>query len=239
MGVASGIDRTQRRVPIIGVPLAVIYKYFDDQGNYLAAVLTFYAFFAIFPLLLLATSILGFVLQGYPELEKEVLKSALAQFPIIGDEIGQTGGLRGSAGGIVFGALGALYGAVGLGLSLQNVQAAAWAVPRNNRPHPVLTRVTSLFLLATAGSIILAVFVLSAVLTETELVGSIKDEAWFDWAGPVGHCPHPRHGHDDPAPDRRSQGDQPRHRPAPHRAASRSRSCGSSCSGSVPGTSPA
>ena len=53
MGVASGIDRTQRRVPILGVPLAVIYKYFDDQGNYLAAVLTFYAFLAIFPLLLL------------------------------------------------------------------------------------------------------------------------------------------------------------------------------------------
>ena len=181
MGVASGIDRTQRRVPILGVPLAVIYKYFDDQGNYLAAVLTFYAFFAIFPLLLLATSILGFLLKGYPELETDVLNSALAQFPIIGNEIGQPDGLQGSTGGVVFGALGALYGAVGLGLSLQNIQAAAWAVPRNNRPHPVLTRITSLFLLATAGSIILAVFVLSAVVTETELVGSIKDEAWFGW----------------------------------------------------------
>ncbi len=181
MGVASGIDRTQRRVPVLGVPLAVIYKYFDDQGNYLAAVLTFYAFLAIFPLLLLATSTLGFVLQGYPELETRVLNSALAQFPIIGGEIGKTGGLKGSAGGIVFGSLGALYGAVGLGLSLQNVQAAAWAVPRNIRPHPVLTRVTSLFLLATAGSMILGVFVLSAVLTETELVGSIKDDEWFKW----------------------------------------------------------
>jgi membrane protein len=181
VGVASSIDRTQRRVPILGVPLAVIYKYFDDQGNYLAAVLTFYAFLAIFPLLLLATSTLGFVLQGYPELEKQVLNSALAQLPIIGSEIGKTGGLRGSTGGIVFGALGALYGAVGLGLSLQNVQATAWAVPRNSRPHPVLTRVTSLFLLATAGSMILGVFVLSAVLTETELVGSIKDDQWFKW----------------------------------------------------------
>ena len=54
-------------------------------------------------------------------------------------------------------------------------------MPRNSRPHPVLTRVTSLFLLATAGSMILGVFVLSAVLTETELVGSIKDDEWFKW----------------------------------------------------------
>jgi membrane protein len=181
VGVASGIDRTQRKVPLLGIPLAVVYKYFDDQGNYLAAVLTFYAFLAIFPLLLLASSILGFLLQGYPELEQEVLDSALAQFPIIGTSLGQPEGLQGSVGAIVFGSLGALYGAIGLGLALQNVQAAAWAVPRNIRPHPVLTRVTSLFLLATAGTIILAVSVLSAVITETELVGTIKDYAWFDW----------------------------------------------------------
>jgi len=181
VGVASGIDRTQRRVPIIGVPLAVVYKYFDDQGNYLAAVLTFYAFFAIFPLLLLASSILGFLLQGYPTLEREVLDSALAQFPIIGSQLGEPDGLQGSVGAAVFGGLGALYGAVGLGLALQNVQAAAWAVPRNIRPHPVLTRVTSLFLLATAGSIILGISVLSAVVTETELVGTLKDYFWFDW----------------------------------------------------------
>ena len=37
----------------------MIYKFFDDQGNYLAAIITYYAFVAIFPLLLLATSILG------------------------------------------------------------------------------------------------------------------------------------------------------------------------------------
>lgn len=181
MGVASGIDRTQRRVPILGVPLAVVYKFFDDQGNYLAAVLTFYAFLAIFPLLLLASSILGFVLQGYPELKDAVLNSALAQFPIIGSELGRPEGLQGSVGGIIVGALAALYGALGLGLGLQNVQATAWAVPRNRRTHPVLTRVNSFFILATAGSMILGISVLSAIITGTELVGAIRDDAWFRW----------------------------------------------------------
>ena len=181
MGVASSIDRTQRRVPIIGVPLAVVYKYFDDQGNFLAAVLTFYAFIAIFPLLLLASSILGFVLQGYPELEQRALDSALAQFPIIGSDLGRPGGLQGSVTAIVIGGLGALYGAVGLGMALQNVQATAWAVPRNIRTHPVLTRVYSVFLLATAGSMILGISVLSAVVTETELLGAVSSTGWFHW----------------------------------------------------------
>lgn len=179
--MVSGADRVQRRVPVLGVPLAVIYKYFDDQGNYLAAMLTFYAFIAIFPLLLLATSILGFVLQGFPDLERAALDSALAQFPIIGGELGRPGRLQGSVSAIVVGAVGATYGAIGLGLGLQNVQAQAWGVPRNSRPHPVLTRITSMLLLMTAGSVILTLSVGSAVLVSTDLVGTMRDTSWFPW----------------------------------------------------------
>ena len=64
--VSDRLDRGQRRFPPAAVPIAVAYKYNDDQGNYLAAIITFYAFIAIFPLLLLATSIFGFILQGRP-----------------------------------------------------------------------------------------------------------------------------------------------------------------------------
>lgn len=182
MGVVGSIDRGQRRRSVFGFPLAVIYKFFDDQGNYLAAILTFYAFLAIFPLLLLATSILGFVLEGRPALQEQVLDSALAQFPIIGDQLGRPEGLTGSTGGVIVGSLGALYGALGLGLGLQNVQSAAWAVPRNSRPHPVMTRVNSLFILVVAGTAIFVVAVGSAVITETELVGSLSQYGWFHWA---------------------------------------------------------
>ncbi|MGZ4453767.1 MAG: YhjD/YihY/BrkB family envelope integrity protein, partial [Nocardioides sp.] len=97
-GVVQAIDRGQRRFTPIAFPLAVIYKFFDDQGNYLAAIVTYYAFIAIFPLLLLGSSILGFVLQGNPHLQQEVLNSALRQFPIIGDELGRQE-LRGSTSG--------------------------------------------------------------------------------------------------------------------------------------------
>ncbi|WP_215812269.1 YihY/virulence factor BrkB family protein [Nocardioides sp. WV_118_6] len=181
MGVVGNIDRGQRKNSVVGFPLAVIYKFFDDQGNYLAAILTFYAFLSIFPLLLLATSILGFFLDGNPRLQEQVLDSALGQFPIIGDALGRPNGIKGSTGGIIVGSLTALYGALGLGLALQNVQSAAWAVPRNSRPHPVMTRVNSLFLLVVAGTFIFAISVGSAVLTETNLVGALSRHTWFHW----------------------------------------------------------
>ncbi|MFD1247183.1 YihY/virulence factor BrkB family protein [Nocardioides ginsengisoli] len=181
MGVVGDIDRAQRRRSAVGFPLAVIYKFFDDQGNYLAAILTFYAFLSIFPLLLLGTSILGFILDGNPRLQDQVLDSALGQFPIIGDALGRPNGIKGSTGGIIVGSLTALYGALGLGLALQNVQSAAWAVPRNSRPHPVMTRVNSLFILAVAGTAIFAISIGSVVLTETRLVGDLSRHGWFHW----------------------------------------------------------
>ena len=150
MGIGE-VDRFQRRHPVLGFPIATIYKFFDDQGNLLSAMLTFYAFVAIFPLLLLASSIFGFVLQGRPDLEEAALNSALAQFPIIGDQLGRPEVLTGSVTAVVVGGLAAVYGALGLWQAIQNVVNTAWGVPRNSRPNPVLMRVRSLLILVFAG----------------------------------------------------------------------------------------
>ncbi len=63
MSVAERLDRFQRRHPGAGFPLAVVYKFVDDQGSYLTAMITYYAFLSLFPLLLLLTSVLGFALR--------------------------------------------------------------------------------------------------------------------------------------------------------------------------------
>ncbi|MCW2793287.1 MAG: YihY/virulence factor BrkB family protein [Nocardioides sp.] len=167
--VADGLDRFQRRHRVLGIPIAVVYKFFDDQSNYLAAIMTYYAFIAIFPLMLLASSIFGFVLQGRPELQQEVLNSALSQFPIIGDQLGRPEGLRGSSTGAVVGGLAALYGSLGLGQAIQNAMNVAWSVPRNSRPNPFLLRLKSLALLLSAGLAVLAVSILSALGSNTQV----------------------------------------------------------------------
>lgn len=156
MSVSTRLDAFQRKHKVAGFPIGVVYKFGDDQGNYLAALMTYYGFLALFPLLLLATTILGFVLQNNPSLQEEILDSALAQFPVIGDALAQQGGLQGSTAAVLIGVLGSLYGALGVANSTQNAMNVAWAVPRNRRPNPLLVRVRSLALLSIAGIGILA-----------------------------------------------------------------------------------
>lgn len=166
------IDAFQRKHRFIGFPIAVVYKYFDDQGAYLAAILTYYAFIAIFPLLLLSTSILGFIVQGNDDLREQLLNSALSQFPIIGDQLGRPEGLQGSTEAIVIGSITAIYGAMGLGQAIQNAANIAWSVPRNSRANPFLLRFRSLAFLLVGGIGILALAIVTSLLSNPDVLGA-------------------------------------------------------------------
>lgn len=171
MNVVARVDRFQRHHPVVGFPIAVIYKFFDDQGPYLAAIMTYYSFIAIFPLMLIASSILGFVLQDDPELQQRLLDTALGQFPIVGDQLGRPGGLTGSTTAIVVGSIAALYGALGVGQSTQNAANVAWGVPRNSRPNPIMMRVRSVVVLAIGGLGIGVIAVVQSLVDNPQVVG--------------------------------------------------------------------
>lgn len=171
MRVVDRIDRFQRRRRWVALPIAVAYKFFDDQGSYLAALVAYYGLLSLFPLLLLLSSLLGFALQGNPHLQLEILSSTVSQFPVIGPQLRSTG-LRGSGVGVLVGVLGSVYGALGVAQAVQNLMNIAWAVPRNRRPNPILARVRSLLLLATAGAAAIATTVLSALGAAAESFGA-------------------------------------------------------------------
>lgn len=163
MAVAARLDGFQRRHPAAGFPLGVLYKYFDDGGGYLAALIAYYAFVSLFPLLLLLSTVLGFVLAGDPDLQQRVLASALSQFPVVGDQLGEPKAIGGGAVGLVVGIVGSLYGGLGVAQALQYAMNTAWAVPKNSRPNPFKARGRSLLLLVTAGFAVLGTTVLSAL----------------------------------------------------------------------------
>ena len=163
MAIPERLDRFQRTHPWVGFPLAASYKFFDDFGSYLAALLTYYGFVSLFPLLLLASTILGFVLSGDPRLENEVLTSALGQFPVIGPDLGRPKHLGGGTVGLVVGIAGCLYGGLGVAQAFQYAANTMWGVPRNNRPNPLKARGRSLVLLATAGLAALGTTALSVM----------------------------------------------------------------------------
>src|ERR1700750_2883952 len=161
MTVSVRLDHSQQRHPGAGFPLAVIYKYADDSGAYLAALIAYYGFVSFFPLLLLLSTILSFVLAGHPSLQQDVINSALGQFPVVGAQLGDPSHLGGGTTGFIIGIVGSLYGGLGVAQAGQYAMNTAWRVPRNDRPNPFKARGRSLLLLATAGVTVIGTTVLS------------------------------------------------------------------------------
>ncbi|RLV48205.1 YihY/virulence factor BrkB family protein [Nocardioides mangrovicus] len=173
---ADRIDGFQRRHTVVGFPLGVTYKFFDDQSNYLAATITYYAFASVVPLLLISSSVFGFLLQGNPELKQKALDSTVSQFPIVGQQLSSTEGIQGNAWVVVVGSLVALYGILGLGNAAQNAVHVAWAIPRNSRPNPFLSRLYSAVLLMLAGLVVIVVATLTSLVSgAAEIFGARLD----------------------------------------------------------------
>jgi membrane protein len=172
VNVLGQLDHYQRRHRWLGLPLAVVYKFVDDQGGYLAALITYYGFLSLFPLLLIFSTVLGFLLPGNPALQQQLIDSALGQFPIIGDQLGSTAQpLRGSGWGLTIGILVALYGGLGVAVAIQNAFNQVWGVPVHRRPDPVRARLRSLLLLGLLGLGVLLTTALSAVVAVGERFG--------------------------------------------------------------------
>src|SRR3954469_531410 len=163
MSMTQRVDRFQQRHPGAGFPIAVLYKFADDDGHFLAALITYYGFLALFPLLLLLSTALGLLLRGNVQLQQQVIDSALREFPIIGQQLGAPERLGGGIPGLVIGTLVALYGGLGLGQAFQHTMNTAWAVPRHRRPDPITARGRSLLLLGTLGLLVVGSTVLSAM----------------------------------------------------------------------------
>jgi YihY family inner membrane protein len=171
-GRVERLDAYQRRSPWLGFPVAVGRKLSDDQGGQLAALVTYYGFLSLFPLLLLFRAILGYVLQGREDLQRDILNSALSNFPVIGDEIVRSQGrLRGSGLALAVGVVGALWAGLGVTQALQKAMDRVWGVPRRARPGPVAGRLRGLVLLFALGTATLVAAGLGGLSASSGLIG--------------------------------------------------------------------
>lgn len=118
------------------------------------------------------TTTLGVVLAGHPDLQQQVLETAVSQFPVIGEQLGQPQQLSGGTVAVVVGIAGALYGGLGVGVAVQNAMDTVWAVPKHRRPDPIRGRVRSLALLLVLGSAAIATTALAAIGRSAEFLGS-------------------------------------------------------------------
>lgn len=185
--IEGSADRWQKRHAWLAFPYAVGKRFSSDQAGNLAALIAYYAFFSIFPLLLVFVTVLGFALHGHPQLEERVLGSALGQFPIIGGRVGaQLHGLHGSVLGLTVGLLGALWGGLGVANSAQNALNTVWGVPREDRPGALARTLRSLLVLLVGGAGILVTTVVNGLSTGSRADGVTVGLALRLAAGVIG-----------------------------------------------------
>jgi len=132
----------------VAIVVAVIRNFSDQGAGNAAALIAYWAFFSIFPLLLLFTSVLGFVLHGDPTAQRSITNSALNEFPIIGVHPAT---LRGSGVGLAVGIVGTLSAGLGVTSAVQNAFNHVYAIAHRDQPDFLVARWRGLKLLVVAG----------------------------------------------------------------------------------------
>ncbi|MBX4201539.1 YihY/virulence factor BrkB family protein [Candidatus Saccharibacteria bacterium] len=166
-------NRFQKSHGPAGFIYAVIKKYSDDNGGYQAALLTYYGFLSIFPLLIVVVSVLEILLRSRPDIQDDLVNHAIQYFPILGDELqSNIHAPHWSGIGLVIGVLFTLWGAKGVADVFRYSLNHIWHVPRVKRPgFPAGALKSFLVILFIAGGFVGAAFLsgFAASLDKTTL----------------------------------------------------------------------
>jgi YihY family inner membrane protein len=132
-GVRNKLDRLdsyQQRHPALGVPIAVVRKFVEDESINFTAVIAFWALFSVFTLLLIFVTLLGYFLPS--SVQADVLRSVANFVPLLDtDSIKH---LSGEWWTLVVGIVSALWSGSFVVLATQSAFNSVWAIPYTQRP---------------------------------------------------------------------------------------------------------
>jgi inner membrane protein YhjD len=159
------LDRYQQQHRLAAFVFAVIKKFGDDRGGALAALITYYGFLSLFPLLLVFYTVMSYALST--SAQKALQTSALSQFPVIGPQLLRNTDhpLHGNPLALIVGVLALLWGALGVSQILQHTFQEVWNIPGKRRPGFVTRLIRSVTLFAVLGLGIVATTTVSSLGT--------------------------------------------------------------------------
>ncbi len=163
--VTTRLDSAQQRYRPTAFCVAVIKRNGDTRGSMYAALITFYGTLSVFPLLLLFITFTSMVLGPNSLATKRLLNSALANFPVIGQELAKNihALARANTFALVASVLFLLWGALGLTSALQAASHQAWSRPRHEEPNLAIRTLRGLSLLGVIAVSVIAATVLAVV----------------------------------------------------------------------------
>jgi len=159
-------DAFQKKHPVIGFPLAVFIKFGDDQAGYQAALITYYAFVSLFPLLLVGFSLIPLLVRNNPDLQQRIIAATVDYFPVIGQDLAHNiHAYHGHGWALAAGMLFILYGARGIANVLQDASNDIWQVVRTKRAGFPFNLLRSIGIISVGGIGLIATTVTMGFVT--------------------------------------------------------------------------
>src|SRR5665213_1033956 len=156
------IDSFQRRHTRIGFLYAVVKKYGQDNCGYHSAVISYYGFLSLFPLLVVLTSLTKLLLGNSSPLRQRITNSTAHYFPIVGNQLQHSiHSPRETGVALIISLAITLYGATGLANALQNSLSSLWYIPQFKRPNFMKNLLRSLGIIVFGGAGLLIAAVVS------------------------------------------------------------------------------
>jgi membrane protein len=141
------IDTYQQQHKAMAIPIAVFKKFSEDQSTNLASMIAFWAFFSIFPLLLVLVTLLGFFLPA--DMKTSVLKDVAGYIPLLNTKT--IAGLSGSWWALIIGIVSALWSGSAVVRTVQFAFNSVWEIPYHQRPKMLEKILRSIWVLGTIG----------------------------------------------------------------------------------------
>lgn len=152
------LDRLQQKYKSTAFTAAVFKKYANDDGGYLAALITYYVFLSLFPLLLVASSAIHLLLGSFEGLENRIIEGINTYFPAMSENLQKSiKNFPGSGLALVFGILITIYGTRGGAATLRYTFNKIWSVPKESQlGFPLSIPHSLLIVLVGGGGVVLA-----------------------------------------------------------------------------------
>ena len=165
----------RRRVPSFLVALGMRYR--EDRGRQYGALLSYYGFISLFPLLLVLVTVLGIVLEDYPTRREQILDTVYDKIPVVGEQLRQNpASLNTSGVMLVFGLLVSIWSGLGVVRVAQDAMNLQWGVPRYRWPHfisRVLRALTALVVVGVGILVATAATNFAAFLPDLPMAGRL------------------------------------------------------------------
>jgi YihY family inner membrane protein len=164
------LNNLQLRHNLLALCVAVIKKYGEDDAGHRAALLTYYAFLSLFPLLLVLTTLTEFISSSHSGLQATIIRGTTNYFPVLGAQLAShINTLQKSGFALIAGIIFTLYGARGVANVFQTSVQQIWGIPRAKRTGFPRSTLNSLAIILVAG------------------VGFVVASLSIGWAGAAGH----------------------------------------------------